>query len=291
MAPADGGLYAMGFAGDTFNTAWYARRLLPQDWTVGYATVAGTDPLSDRMCAFMQAEGLDTTHVQRAQDRTLGLYMIQLAQGERSFSYWRGQSAAKLLADDPAALDAAFAGASVIHFSGITLAILAPDARTRLCDALGRARAAGSHIAFDTNLRPRLWDSAEAMRDGLMAGAAVADTVLPSLDEESLAFATTDAADSIARYQGAGARAVVVKNGGASCLAWDAVSGTVEVAPQTVPAVVDSTAAGDSFAAGYLAARASGALLRQAVEQACGLAAQVVQQRGALAHALFDKGA
>ncbi|MGC9420788.1 MAG: PfkB family carbohydrate kinase, partial [Rhodovulum sp.] len=122
LAPTGGGLYRRGFAGDTFNTAWYARRLLPADWSVAYASCVGTDAVSREMVDFMAAEGIDTTPIRRLPDRTVGLYMIALTGGERSFFYWRGQSAARALADDPDWLDATLSGRNFIHFSGISLA-------------------------------------------------------------------------------------------------------------------------------------------------------------------------
>jgi len=290
MAPAGGGHFAMGFAGDTFNTAWYARRLLPADWQVDYVTAVGADPLSDDMLDWIAAQGIGTGHVRRVPDRTVGLYMIRLKDGERSFAYWRGQSAARTLADDPAALAAAFAGADTLYFSGITLAILDDAARARFCAAVAAARAAGVHVAFDTNLRPRLWPGVQAMRAGLMQGAAVADTVLPSFDEEVTAFGDNCPEDTIRRYREAGASTVVVKNAGACCTAWSAQEGRAEVTPPPVARVVDSTAAGDSFAAAFLAARAGGAGLAAAVSAAAALASRVIGTRGALAPGIFEEG-
>ncbi|ARE42064.1 2-dehydro-3-deoxygluconate kinase [Rhodovulum sp. P5] len=290
MAPAEGGLFRMGFAGDTFNCAWYARRLLPPDWSVGYATAVGDDAVSADMVAFIAGQGIDTTAIRRIGGRTVGLYMISLKDGERSFSYWRGQSAARAMADDPAWLDTAFAGREVIHFSGITLAILSPAARETLCAALARARAAGAHVAFDTNLRPRLWAGADDMRAGLMQGAAVADTVLPSFDEEEIAFGETTPDAAIARYRDTGATTVVVKNGAAACHLWSRDEGFATVAPPPVGQVVDSTAAGDSFAAGFLAARATGDDMVTATGKAAALAGEVIRRRGALAPDIFEKG-
>ena len=285
LAPRPDGAMTMGFAGDTFNTAWYARRLLPADWTVAYGTCVGTDPVSDDMLGFMAGEGVDTAGIRRLPDRTVGLYMIKLKDGERSFSYWRGQSAAKTLADDEGWLDGLLHGRRAIHFSGITLAILSPEGRARLCAALARARAAGSHIAFDTNLRPRLWESAQAMRDGLTLGASVADTVLPSFDEETQLFGDADPAATAARYAALGAREVAVKNG-AQELHVLTGSGLSAFTPPRV-AQVDSTAAGDSFGAAWLAARLTGADVATAAQRAMSLASQVVQHRGALVRELF----
>ncbi len=281
LAPIGTDTFRMGFAGDTFNTAWYARRLLPGDWRVGYCTRLGTDATSARMAGFIENAGIDTDSIARDPERTVGLYMIQTEDGERQFSYWRGESAARRLADDPTWLAKCLARADVLFFSGITLAILAPEARARLCAALTGARAAGKTVVFDTNMRPRLWEDAAALRQGIMAGAGVADIVLPSLDEETAAFGDTAPEVVADRYHGAGARLVVVKNGGGEILASEDGART-RVRPPEVPCPIDTTAAGDSFDGGFLAAHLTGAPLKAALERAAALAARVVQAPGAL---------
>lgn len=287
LAETDGGLYRRGFAGDTFNTAWYARRLLGDDWSVAYGSAIGTDAASEEMAAFMQREGIDTAALLRVPDRTVGLYMISLDAGERSFSYWRSASAARCLADDPAALQQMLRGRDVIHLSGITLAILSPDARTRLCAALQRTREAGTLVSFDTNLRPTLWESSEAMRAGLTLGARSADVVLPSFDEDSVLFGDAVPDDTIARYRATGARCVAVKDGSGTLNLWCADAGSATLEPERVDPV-DTTAAGDSFAAAFLAARANGAGLRDAGRSAMDLAAKVIRSRGALVPSIFE---
>ncbi len=277
LSPAGEGLFRQGFAGDTFNTAWYLKHLRP-DWAVDYLSAVGTDAISDAMLGFMAASGIGTAHVARREGRTVGLYMISLRNGERSFSYWRGQSAARTLADDEAALVAGLAGAGLAVFSGITLAILEPAARARL---LGALRGCGAVVAFDPNMRARLWASPEEMREAVMAAAGVADIVLPSLDEEEAVFGEARAEAVIARYRAAGAGTVVVKNGAGQVAAWDAGEGAVQFQPAPV-VPVDTTAAGDSFNAGFLAARLSGADLGAALQAGAALAGRVVQHPGAL---------
>ena len=125
--------YRRGFTSDTFNTECYARRRLPDDWSVGYLSATGTDAVSVEMRAFVAASGIETQVLQAMQDRTMGLYMISTVAGERSFSYWRSQSVARLLAEDAACLGHRLEQAGVIHFSGITLAILSPEHRQQLC--------------------------------------------------------------------------------------------------------------------------------------------------------------
>lgn len=290
LAPAGDGNLRLGYAGDTFNTAWYARRLLPADWSVEYVTALGRDEISDDVLAFVETEGIGTAHVQRRRDRTVGLYMIRLKDGERSFSYWRGQSAARCLAEDRTALAHGLDGAATIWFSGITLAVIGPNGRATLLSTLAEARADGATIAFDTNLRPSLWSDAGEMREAITRAAAVADIVLPSFDEEVVAFGDAAPADTIARYRKAGVSTVVVKNGAHPCHAWCDVEGEARVQPDRIATIVDSTAAGDAFGAGFLAARADGASLTSAVESAARLSAQVIGHRGALAREIFKKG-
>ncbi|GHC57021.1 2-dehydro-3-deoxygluconokinase [Gemmobacter tilapiae] len=280
MAPQAGALYKMGFAGDTFNTTWYLRRCLPADWSVGYLTAVGQDGVSDRMIGFMADSGIDTSAVIRRPDRTVGLYMIQLSdKGERSFAYWRNQSAARLLADDEAQLIQRLSGVGLAYFSGITLAILDVQGRARLFAALAAARAAGTKVAFDPNLRPALWSDSNMMCETIMQAAAQSDIVLPSFDDEARWFGDTDPAATLARY--AQAEEVVVKNGEGAMRVRS--SGHVfDFQPPAVAQVVDSTAAGDSFNAAYLAARLAGTGVPTALQAGAALAGRVIGARGAL---------
>jgi len=281
LAEVGDGTYRRGFAGDTFNAAWYARQALPGDWAVEYASCIGVDAVSDQMAAFMAGEGVGTDALRRVEGRTVGLYMISTEGGERSFAYWRGQAAAKLLADDPDWLRGVLGQGAHVHFSGITLAILAPDARARFLDVLRDVRGQGVGVSFDTNVRPRLWEDAEVTRAAMMAAAGVSDLVLPSFDEEEALFGDADSAATVARYASAGAGSVVVKNGAAPMLGWDGGE-TVEVPVVPVARVVDTTAAGDSFAGAFLGARLTGAGLRDAMERAAAVSARVIGAPGAL---------
>lgn len=281
MAPAADGLYAMGFAGDTFNTAWYLRQLLPHV-PVDYLTAIGTDALSDRLFGFMAAEGIGTGHILRRADRTLGLYLIRVENGERSFSYWRSTSAARTLADAATPLDHALEGAGLAYLSGITLAILDPAARDRLLTALAQARDNGTRIAFDPNIRPALWSDPDAMRAALMRAAAGADVVLPSFEDEARWFGDADPQATARRYQAAGTALVVVKNGPGAVVTAKGPALTNHPLPGPVARPVDTTAAGDSFNAGFLAAHLTCLPLAQAVRNGATLAARVIAAPGAL---------
>ncbi len=88
-----------GYAGDTFNTAYYAR-LSCLKTSPSIITAVGDETVSEEWLAFMAGTGVSTRHIRRIAGRMPGLYMIHLKNGERSFSYWRSTSAAKCLADD-----------------------------------------------------------------------------------------------------------------------------------------------------------------------------------------------
>lgn len=281
LMQAEGGLMRKSFAGDTFNTAYYARQYLPADWSVDYLSAVGTDMISDEMLAFMEGHGIGTAHVQRIEGRAPGLYMIHLKDGERSFSYWRSVSAAKLLARDGDRLRTAIEASDIVVFSGITLAILpAEDVGTLLAE-LRRARAAGKHVVFDPNIRPRLWDDAERMRTAITEGARAATLVMPSLDDETAHFGDASLEETIGRYRALGVEELVVKDGGkGAALVFGGE--TSHVPSAEVRRIVDTTSAGDSFNGAFLARLATGASPREAARFAADVAAAVIQHHGAL---------
>jgi 2-dehydro-3-deoxygluconokinase len=281
LAPRADGCYVLGFAGDTLNTAWYLRGRLPPDYRIDYVTCVGDDPFSQDMVAFFEQAGLGTAHVARLAGATVGLYMIRLSGGERSFAYWRSTSAARSLARDPSRLEAALAGARIAYVSGITLAIL-PDAdRPTLLEALARARSLGTIVVFDPNLRPRLFPSIAAMRETVTAAARHADVVLPSFEDEQTHFGDASPEATAHRYAALGAPLVVVKNGPGEIVAAEKDRLSRHAAVKAA-SVVDTTAAGDSFNAGFLAARLGGAPVADAVQAGARLAARVIGARGAL---------
>ncbi len=282
MAPTAGaGTYQMGFAGDTMNTAWYLRGLLTLSDQVDFLSAVGTDAISDRMIGFLQNAGIGVDHIARRPDRTIGLYMIQLQNGERSFNYWRGQSAARRLAQDRNALTHALIGADIAYFSGITLAILPPSERANLLEALRDFRVTGGSVMFDPNLRPHLWETPDEMTQAVSEAAKVCDVVLPSFEDEAAWFSDADPVATAHRYAQRGAGTVVVKNGAGRILVLHD-SGITEFDPVVVNNVLDSTAAGDSFNAGFLASRIAGQTVAQSVHAASALASKVIQHRGAL---------
>ena len=281
MSGGASGQYRLGFAGDTLNTAWYVRAALPKDWQVDFVTTLGDDIYSDQMAEFLDKNGIGTESIRRITGKRPGIYLIHQRDGDRHFTYWRENSAARQLADDAVALDRALADCEMIYFSGITLAILAPKARHTLLDRLAERRAAGVLTAFDPNIRPTLWPDAQTLSAAITAGGEVADIVLPTHADERPYFGDSSPQATAERYREWGAREVIVKNGAAPALV-AAGETSVLVNAVTSSEVVDATGAGDSFNGAYLAARLMGAAPEDAAKAAHRVAAIVIGQHGAL---------
>lgn len=124
--------------------------------------------MSVAMLAFMAQKQIGTDYIGRYASRMLGLYMVHLNNGERSFSYWRSQSAARLLAENKTPLRKAIEASDIIVFSSITLAILEGDGADNLLSILQEFRDTNKIIVFDPNIRPRLWPDQDHMRSQLI---------------------------------------------------------------------------------------------------------------------------
>src|SRR5262249_45983960 len=125
-ALADG---TLAYGGDVVNTAVYLARLGAKPALV---SALGADAESDALAAAWADEGIETTHVLRDAPRRVGRYTVQLdARGERSFTYDRGDSAARAFFGQLGAEEALdwAAEADLLYVSGITLAIYTPAER------------------------------------------------------------------------------------------------------------------------------------------------------------------
>ena len=278
---ADGSLH-QSFGGDTLNTAVYLRRELGDIGHVDYVTALGDDSFSDAMCQQWVDEGLGLTMVQRLPGRLPGLYCIQTdANGERKFLYWRNEAAVRDCFTTPAAesILAALPSCDVVYFSGITLAVLGPVGRERLLQTLNETRKRGAKVVFDNNYRPRLWASVEAARAAYRQVLAEVDMALLTEDDERALFGYADSEQVFAAYPAI--EEVVLKRGADDCLIrFDGERFAVPAVK--VEKVVDTTAAGDSFSAAYLASRLKGGSPEQAALAGHRLASRVIQVPGAL---------
>jgi 2-dehydro-3-deoxygluconokinase len=275
------GRFGLAFGGDTFNTAVYiARTGLP----VAYATVLGDDPYSQGIRTLARLEGVGADLMATAPGRMPGLYLIETSGGERTFHYWRERAPARELFELPAgeAAAAAMRQAAAVYFSGVTLSLYSPTGLERFETALGAARAAGARIVMDSNYRTRGWagdtDRARATFERFWK---LSDVALPTFEDEQALWGDAHPDETLARLAALGVPEVLVKNGADGALVL-AKGEAVEVPCPAQLTPVDTTAAGDSFNAGYLAARLRNAPPRDAAKLGHKLAAAVIQHRGAI---------
>ena len=274
--------FRVGFAGDTYNTAVYCARQLGPSARIGYCTRIGRDPLSEAFLLGAKEEGVDVSRVSVDREHTIGIYTTSTdGAGERTFHYWRSDSAARRQFASDESL-ASLPTAKVVYLSGITLAILHPPARKRLISHLrGLRESGGCHVAFDSNYRPQLWEDDVTARRVVGEMWEVADIALPSVDDEIALFRDSDEEAVIARFGAASWHACAIKRG---------VRGPVSPGldraahPEFVPApeVVDTTAAGDSFNGSYLASCIRGETEEQCLLSGHETAARVVGAHGAI---------
>ena len=282
MARGNDGRFGMACGGDTFNTAVYLART---GIDVAYATALGDDPYSDRIVSMASAEGVKTDLMLRVPGRQPGLYTIETDdKGERRFYYWRNESPARDLFELPDwnRVAESMLGARLIYFSGITLSLYSNNGLGRLLAIIEMARQQGAKVVFDGNFRPHGWKGdLPRTRTVFLEALKRVDVALPTFDDEAVLWGDPSPEATIERMQAFGIGEIVVKNGPNSALV--AAGGRQEFIP--VPEVVvpiDTTAAGDSFNAGYIAARLSGENPAAAAAAAHKLAAEKIRHRGAI---------
>ncbi|ABR74831.1 sugar kinase [Actinobacillus succinogenes] len=273
------------YGGDTLNTATYLARVTRKDQVdISYVSVLGKDNLSLAMLAHWQDDGINTDCVLLDQKRQPGLYLIQLDdKGERTFLYWRSQSAARYLLQHEgyAEVLTKLATVDMIYLSGISLAILPENDRTLLIKQLKNLKKTGVKIAFDSNYRPALWDNLQQTQACYQALLSLVDLALVTFDDEQSLWQDENVQQTISRLAGLGIDTIVVKSGEDGAVFYHNGE-TQQVVTEIVRQVVDTTSAGDAFNAGFL----NGYLQQKSLFESCQrgnkLAGIVIQHKGAI---------
>lgn len=280
-----GELYRQGFGGDTLNTAVYLSRLTQHtDLQVYYVTGLGKDEFSQQMLTQWQQEGINIDLVFQSSKRLPGLYTIfTQPDGERHFYYWRNDSAAKywLSEIDITKFKQQLMTSQWVYLSGISLAIFPEKERDILFELLQQAKQQGVKIAFDNNYRPILWQSSQQTQQVYQQILQLTDIAFLTFDDECLLYGEHNLSTCIQRTKDYGVKEIVIKRGADSCIVvreneqW-------ELAANKITNVIDTTAAGDSFSAGYLAKRLLNGTVLQSIENGHKLAGLVIQHKGAI---------
>jgi 2-dehydro-3-deoxygluconokinase len=275
-----GGEARLAYGGDTLNTAIYLARL---GHTPHYITALGHDPYSQTMLREWERECVQIGQVLRHPTRLPGLYAVQTDHaGERQFYYWRENSAARALFELEGAIHAlAFAaGADWLYLSGITLSIFQPSERETLIHLAKRVRDNGGQVVFDPNYRPRGWSSPEEAAEVMSAIAPYVSIALPTIEDENALHGQAKGDVHAQRWQGA--ELVLLKCGPQGAIVYRPNQEPVRVPVRTAVKPVDTTGAGDSFNAAFLASLLRGADPERAAASGNLLAGAVIQHAGAI---------
>ena len=278
---SDGGVTS-AFAGDTYNSAVYAKRFSP-DIKVGFLTALGLDPFSADMLKTWQQEQIDTSLVATSQTRNLGIYSVSTdEQGERSFAYWRKESAATDFMQLIEETHVVGANYDCIYFSGITLAILSDKDKHKLMDLIERCAHEGAKIAFDPNYRPAMWQNPSHARSWFETAYSLTDIAFPGLDDHNALYGHEQKQDIHDFLNGFDISLQIIKCQDKGVFAFSHRDLVHHEPFKPAPVQVDSTAAGDSFSGTFLSSMLSGKNIKNAVLDACEIASLVVQHPGAV---------
>jgi len=278
---AKDGLYRQSCAGDTFNSAAYMARQFSPDIAVSYITGLGEDIWSQRIRDTLKAENIDDDGVITVAGKSPGLYVIENdSTGERFFQYWRNDSAAKTMFKDfsAEALAKRLERFDLVYFSGISLAILDQTQRDVFFDAVSSLKGI-VQFAFDPNFRSELWPDHSVCSYAFDRTAQLVNFALVTLDDHRALWPETNLDTVGQHWLDAGVEEVIVKNGSEQCLILTD-SDRLSVPPQSSLQPLDTTGAGDSFAAGYLGMRLLGANPQTSARLAHDVAAQVIMHSG-----------
>lgn len=215
------------------------------------AGAVGRDDLGDAVLARVSASGVDVSGVVRYPDvATSSVIVLVDEHGERSFLYRNGAN--ERFSREAMAADL-FGTARFVHVGG-AMKLLQIDLET----LLATARSTGCITSLDTD-----WDPKGLWMATLTGSLSHLDYLVTNEDEGRCLTGQEDPIAIGRSLLARGPRAVVVKRGALGAVA--VANGLVKEVPAFKVAVLDTTCAGDAFAAGFLAGLAEGWGLEQAV--------------------------
>ncbi len=274
--------YYQSFAGDTFNTAYYLKQINPK-LEVEFISVVGNDVLSKAMLDFFHIHGINTNYIDTLENKTVGLYMIHTLNGERSFSYWRDNSAAKELftTSNLTKLKNELKTFDLIYFSAITLAIMSKNGRKNFFKIIKDLRKNGVIVAYDSNYRQKLYEYKNDALNQNKQALKNCDIYLPSMEDERSKQNTLKSKNLIKKAINFGVNEIVIKNGDKNIIYCS--NGKIhKYKINSLKNVVDTTAAGDSFNGAYLASRLKQKSIENAIRIASKTAKKVIMSKGAI---------
>ncbi|GAB56615.1 2-dehydro-3-deoxygluconokinase [Glaciecola punicea ACAM 611] len=272
--------YVLGISGDTYNTACTLAGL---NISVTYITSLGEGQPAAIIRQDAQQRNVQILEPNSAFNKSAGLYIVYNDKdGERSFNYWRDDSAAKALFNNQDLLLPLLnqvKNHDYLYFSGITLALINTSNASIFIRFLEHYRQLGGKVIFDPNYRPSLWLNQAAATQAIKGILPHVDIYLPGYEEEEILFACTSSKDIFERLLAIDISETVIKNGSRNCsIIYNHCLTTVSITPSKN--VIDTTGAGDTFNGGYIGARLAGLTPYDAVNFAAKAASQILLIKG-----------
>ena len=269
------------YGGDVLNTSVYLSR---NNIKTSFISALGNDSNSHWLLEEWQKENIDCSLVQKLDGYYPGLYMIELDDvGERSFMYWRNNSAAKNFFENTSLLKKTLRSIKnfdYIYFSGITLAIMSEEVRDYFINYLKKFRLNGGKVIFDSNYRPILWKTQYQAKNNYIKVYKNCDIALPTYDDEKLLFNYKTKKECVQAIQKKGVKDIVLKLGKDGCFYLD--EGKQVLVSTGKVKSIDTTGAGDSFNAGYISAIINGKDKNNACKYGNSIAKDVIRKKGAI---------
>jgi 2-dehydro-3-deoxygluconokinase len=267
--------YLQGFGGDTSNAVIAAARAGAR---TAYISAVGDDYFGHLLMNLWQKAQVNRAQVAINFVAPTGIYFVTHTVSGHTFHYQRTGSAAAVMQLGDGQIEA-IRSAKILHLSGISLAI-SEQARHNCFTAMQTARAAGTRISLDSNLRLKLWPL-EIARKVITQAVALCDIFLPSLDDVTALTGLHKPRDIVDWSHAQGAKMVALKLGAEGVMVSD--GGEMIHIPALKVITVDATGAGDCFAGNFLARLVAGDSPMQAALYANAAAALSVQGLGAVA--------
>lgn len=274
---ADVEQFSRSLAGAEVNVAIGMARL---GFESTYISKVGSDSFGAYIRKTIQSEQIKTDSISTSSQQPTGFMLKSnvIDGSDPKTEYFRRHSAASTLNAEDIKTELFHAGTH-LHLTGVAAAI-SDSMREAMQCALQYAKAQGSRISFDTNLRPALWSDQATMVEKINEFAFASDLVLPGVEEGKILTGSDQPEEIADFYLKHGVKAVIVKLGSAGAYYKTQSGDKGTVAGFPVNKVVDTVGAGDSFAVGVISALLDGCSMEQAARRGNLLGSLTVQVRG-----------
>lgn len=232
--------------------------------------MVGRDERGEGVLTKLRAAGVDVSHTGRSMEPTTTTICVTNSKGDRLF-FQRVGSSKEAFAEPVEFTPALCAGMS--HYHQANLYSL-PNLRRNSGEPMRRARAAGLTVSVDTG-----WAADGRWMEVLEPALACTDLLFVNEDEAGMLTGSRDPDRVVQVLRDHGASGVVMKRGARGCAV--SLAGEEFLSPGFAVQAVDTTGAGDCFAAGFLAALHRGLGFRDAARFANATGALAVTALGA----------